>query len=645
MYSSKGWSKETLEGAVSRMIEPLQHRGPDDRGSWVDASRGVAFGFRRLSVIDLSAHGHQPMQSSSGRLTLIFNGEVYNHRELRRELERGGAHFRGHSDTEVVLAAFEHWGVEKALEHFVGMFALALWDDTDRRLHLVRDRFGIKPLYVYLRPGLAMFASELKALVAGPEFDNSLDRDGLTSYLRYLYVPAPHTIYRHVTKLMPGHILTIDHPDAAVPDPTPYWSLSRVMQRGRSCPFDGSDAEGVEQGERLLMDAVKLRMRADVPVGAFLSGGIDSSLVVALMQSCSNLRVKTFSVAFVEEQYNEAPHAARVAQHLGTDHTEVALTAEDALAIVPRLPHMFDEPFASPSSMPNFLLSELARRDVTVALSGTGGDEVFAGYNRYVYGARLFPRILALPQSLRRHIATAIQNVDTTTWDRLHQKMVRWCPLAAKHRLVGGKLHKLAKLVTLESPASMYRSLISAWQEPEAVVVGGKDYGAVLDRVPTTDGAADDLLRFLMLADQHSYLPDDQLTMVDRVSMAVSLEARVPILDHRVVEFAWRLPAALKVRHGEGKWLLRQILHRWVPKALVDRPKAGLSVPIDRWLRGPLREWAEDLLAPDILAKDGILEPEAIVRTWRRFQSGEGHDAPGLWAVLMFQAWRAEWQR
>lgn len=631
-----------LDGVVRRMVAPLAHRGPDDSGFWSDAERGIGLGFRRLSIVDLSASGHQPMQSASGRYWMVFNGEVFNHGDIRRDLLARGRRFRGHSDTEVMLAAFEEWGIEASVRRFIGMFAIVLWDTHRRELSLIRDRMGIKPLFVYNRRGLTTFGSELKALVAEPSFDRTLDRDALTSYLRYLYVPAPRTIYQHAAKLRPGHILTISNAAAPLPESRPYWSVEEVAERGLADQFDGSDEEAVDELDRLLTDAVRLRMEADVPVGALLSGGIDSSVVVSMMQQQSSRPVKTFSVAFDVAEHNEAPHAAALSKHLGTDHTEMTLTGDDALAVVPKLPDIFDEPHADTSQIPAFLVCEVARREVTVALTGDGGDEVFGGYNRYTYGERMLGRMLSVPKPARRVIAAGIGRLSSNSWARAHRAVTPMLPSPLQQRLAGEKLAKVGRMMSADSIPHMYRSLVSAWQAPGRVVVDGSEHDDLMERVLTSPRPAR-LLDRMMLADQLTYLADDQLAKVDRVSMAVSLEARVPLLDHRLVEFSWRLPAEMKIREGTGKRLLREVLYRRVPRTLVERPKMGLSVPLEQWLRGPLRPWAEDLLSPEALERDGILRAAPIRRSWEGLLAGRGDESLAIWSVLVFQAWRQRW--
>jgi asparagine synthase (glutamine-hydrolysing) len=641
VLSTAGFSRDELGDHVLRMTLPIAHRGPDDSGTWIDEHAGIAFGFRRLAIIDVSPLGHQPMTSPSGRYITVFNGEIYNFKELRRELEGHGFRFRGGSDTEVMLAAFERWGVREALRHLVGMFAIAVWDAHRRELLLVRDRLGKKPLYVYREPGLVTFGSELKALVAGPSFDRTIDRAALASYLRYLYVPAPRSIFERAIKVPAAHLLVISDPRLPLALPEPYWSLRGAATDGLSQPFDGSPSDAIDELDSHLADAVRRRMCADVPLGALLSGGIDSSTVVSFMQEASNRPVKTYTIGFSEQEFDEARHAARVAQHLGTDHTELMLTGDDACALVPRMPDIFDEPLADPSQLPTLLVSQLARREVTVALCGDGGDELFGGYNRYVYGTRVLSRLERVPSSIRRRVGAGIGRVSSSTWNRMHRLTAAVLPqVPAEH--FGERVLKLGHVMNAESVGDMYRSLLSAWQSPQDVVAdeppGVDQNEAILNGCEPAD-----LLDRMMLADQLVYLPDDLLAKVDRASMAVSLEVRAPLLDHRIVEFSWRLPRALKLRDGVGKWILRQVLYRRVPQALVERPKMGFSVPIDRWLRGPLKRWASELLAPEELARTGLLNPSAIVEGWQGLQSGRPGGA-ALWAVIMFQAWRARWQ-
>jgi asparagine synthase (glutamine-hydrolysing) len=631
------------------MVEAIRYRGPDDSGVWSDDSLGVAIGHARLSILDLSPEGHQPMVSASGRYIITYNGEVFNFAELSKELEAEGARFRGHSDTEVMLASFEHWGIEKAIGRFVGMFAFGLWDRETRQLHLIRDRLGIKPLYFGWVGRTFRFASELKSMLVSTE-QPEIDRGALALYMRYAYVPAPRSIYRNVFKLSPGCWLTmgidqVNSPGRFVPEPDDpaaswkpirYWSAKQVAEQGCATQYAGSDEEALEELHGLLREAVRLRMVADVPLGAFLSGGIDSSTVVALMQAQSPQPVRTFSIGFQEDEYNEAEHAKRVAQHLGTDHTELYLTAQDAMAVIPRLPVMYDEPFGDSSQIPTFLVSQLARQHVTVALSGDGGDELFAGYNRYFWGGKIWKQVSRVPMPIRRLLSRGISAVPPGLWTTLFSRLHLLLPALSNP---GHKMHRLSELLVMKNPDGMYLGLVSQWATPTSIIVDAYE-----PLTPVTDprrwANVPEFIHRMMFLDLITYLPDDILTKVDRASMAVSLEARVPLLDHRVVEFAWRLPMRMKIREeGTGKWILRQLLHRYVPPDLLERPKMGFGVPIEQWLRGPLREWAEDLLDEDRLRRQGYLHPELIREKWAEHLSGKRNWPYLLWNVLMFQAW------
>ena len=627
-----------LTTLAGRMATQMAHRGPDDDGTWAEPDAGVGLGFRRLAIVDLSPNGHQPMHSESGRYVLAYNGEVYNFAALRDELTPLGHRFRGGSDTEVILAAIEEWGLRAAVRRFVGMFAIALWDRRDRQYHLIRDRLGIKPIYYGWLGGSFIFGSELKALHAHPDFAGTIDRNALALYMRHSYVPAPYTIYAGVHKLPAGTILTLSQPGGDPPQPVPYWSAREVAEAGQAAPFRGTDAEATDRLDALLRDSIRLRMIADVPLGAFLSGGIDSSTVVALMQAQSDRPVKTFSIGFHEADYDEARHAAAVARHLGTDHTELYVTPEEAQAVIPRLPTLFDEPFADASQIPTFLVSQLARRDVTVSLSGDGGDELFGGYNRYFLGQSIWRRVGRVPHALRRAGARAITAVPPARWDREFRRFGRVLPAGMRQQQPGDKLHKFADIMGHQSPEAFYLGLVSSWKTPNSLVLGGAEYPTALnDRAQWAD--LPEFTQRMMFLDLITYLPDDILTKVDRASMGVSLEARVPLLDHRVVEFAATLPLHLKIREGQGKWLLRQVLYRYVPPALIERPKMGFGVPIDTWLRGPLRPWAEDLLAEDRLRREGYLDPAQIQQKWREHLSGARNWQYYLWPVLQFQAW------
>jgi asparagine synthase (glutamine-hydrolysing) len=624
------------------MIDPIAHRGPDDHGIWSDQSVGVGLGFRRLSIIDLSAHGHQPMVSPSGRFVVVFNGEIYNHQELRRDLERSGFVFRGHSDTETMVAAFDRWGIEAAVRRFVGMFAIAAWDRESRQLSLIRDRLGKKPLYVFQRPGHVLFGSELKALVAGPDFDRTISSAAVTAYLRYLYVPAPLSIFEHTLKVLPGHILTLESANAPIRSSSAYWSVDDAAKAGSDDPFVGSDDEGVDELERLLSVAVRRRLHADVPVGALLSGGIDSSAVVALAQTMSDRPLRTYSIGFDVAEFDESRAAADVAEHLGTEHTAFRLSGNDALAVVPSLPDLFDEPLADPSQIPTYLVCRLARRDVTVALSGDGGDEILGGYHRYIEGERVITRLEQVPRRLRRWVGVGIQKVPSMYWDRGYRAVEPLLPANLRHRLPGEKLLKVGALMERPSSVEMYRSLLSAWQSPATIVIGGEEVETEIEN-GLRRGASRPILDNMMAVDQATYLADDLLAKVDRASMAVSLEVRVPLLDHELVEFTWRLPRRFKIRGNVGKWALRQVLYRHVPRTLVDRPKMGFTVPIHAWLNGPLKEWASDLLFTSDAASDRLIDPAALKRSWAGLERGDAAEAKRLWAVLMLEAWRRRW--
>lgn len=631
-----------LNARIRRMAKTLEHRGPDDEGVWADPEVGVALGFRRLAIVDLSPAGHQPMFSASGRYIIVFNGEVYNFKSLRQQLEALGHTFYGGSDTEVMLAAIEQWGVEAAVKRFVGMFAFALWDRQRRCLSLVRDRLGIKPLYYGWMGRTFLYGSELKALRAHPDFRAEIDRGALTLFMRHNYVPAPYSIYQGIRQLPPGCILTLFLSSDEHPEPIPYWSAKEAAEQGVAHPFTGSDKEAIEQLDDLLREAIGLRMIADVPLGAFLSGGVDSSTVVALMQAQSPQPVKTFSIGFHEQGYDEAMHARAVAKHLGTDHTELYVTPAEAQAVIPLLPTMYDEPFSDSSQIPTFLVSQLTRKYVTVSLSGDGGDELFAGYNRYFAAEAIWRKVGWLPRGMRQGVAKGISSIGTPTYD----KWLAWmAPRTGRYGHVGpvgDKLHKLAEVTSVATSEALYRRYVSHAKTPAEMIIGGYEPPTELT---ATDRMAKlpDFIQRMMYLDTVTYLPNDILTKVDRASMAVSLEARVPLLDHRVVEFAWRLPMSMKIRNGQGKWILRQVLDRYVPRNLIDRPKMGFGVPIDMWLRGPLREWAESLLDERRLRVDGFFDPIPIRTKWLEHLSGQRNWQYYLWDVLMFQAWFEHW--
>ncbi|QMS91447.1 asparagine synthase (glutamine-hydrolyzing) [Nostoc edaphicum CCNP1411] len=625
---------------VQQMSDTLLHRGPDNGGSWVDAEIGMALGHRRLAIVDLSPEGHQPMISANGRYVIVFNGEIYNFLELKRQLESLDHHFRGRSDTEVMLASFSQWGLHEAIGRFNGMFAFALWDRQERILHLGRDRLGEKPLYYGWMGQTFLFGSELKALKVHPAFQAKINRDALTIYLRNNYVPAPYSIYEGIYKLPPGTILTWNGVDTH-PNPVPYWSAIKAAELSVHEPFTGSEMEAVAQMEALLQDAVGLRMVADVPLGAFLSGGIDSSTVVALMQAQSNQAVKTFTIGFDEDSYNEAHYAKAVAQHLGTDHTELYVTPKDALAVIPKLPTLYDEPFADSSQIPTFLISQLAKQDVTVSLSGDGGDELFAGYTRYFWGNNTWQKIGWIPPTLRQTAACTLSSLSPQTWNCALANFQDLLPTKLKQPTPGDKLHWIAGILAVSDAQALYTEMISHWKEREGLVVDSlKPLMNYCDRQQLSQ--LPDFIHQMMYLDTVNYLPDDILVKVDRASMAVSLESRIPFLDHRVVELAWRIPLSLKIRNGQGKWLLRQILYKYVPQNLIERPKMGFGMPIDSWLRVPLRDWAENLLDENRLQQQGFLNPQPIRQKWAEHLSSEQDWQNYLWDVLMFQAWLEE---
>jgi len=619
----------------SAMGSSLQHRGPDDHGAWIDENAGVALVHRRLSILDLSPAGHQPMISADERFVIVYNGEVYSYQPIAAELAANGLKFRGHSDTEVIVNSFAESGVEATLKRMIGMFAIALWDRRDRTLTLIRDRLGIKPLYWAKFGKLFLFGSELKALRAHPGWAAQINRDAVAAFMRHNYIPAPHTIYQGVHKLEPGTILTL--PWQGAPQISRFWNARTVAYDGLHYPFDGGVAELTEQLEALLQDAVSRRMIADVPLGAFLSGGVDSSTVVALMQNSRLGKVRTFSIGFDLPGYNEAPHAAAVARHLGTDHTELTVTSSQALDVIPQLPEFYDEPFADSSQIPTYLVSAVTRKHVTVALSGDGGDELFAGYNRYQLTQRFWQALSLMPHSLRSAVAAAMTAVQPDHWTSLATIL----PRRLRPPQAGDKLYKLASVLRLGSADAVYRRLISHWEPSEIVLGAHEPRGIIDDR--TIDKDFPNLLERMQFLDLVTYLPDDILTKVDRASMAVALEARVPLLDHRVVEFSWRLPRNTKVRNNTSKWILRQVLYRHVPRTLIERPKMGFGIPLGEWLRGPLRDWAETLLNEGRLREAGLLDPGTVRWYWQQHLEGGRNWQYLLWDVLVLQAWLQRW--
>jgi asparagine synthase (glutamine-hydrolysing) len=665
---SEGELKEMAES----MANAIAHRGPDDLGVWADEQAGIALGHRRLSIVDLSPAGHQPMSSSGGRFIMVFNGEIYNHLELRAELEcidprlleDDGNKWRGHSDTETLLAGIERWGIEATLSKTVGMFAIALWDVQARTLHLARDRFGEKPLYYGWAGSGAdrafVFGSELKALRAFPDFANPVCRQALAQYMRFMYVPAPRSIYQGIYKLEPGCVLRIkltpplNSPAQPLRPPALYesltlsrwWSLADVVQTGAKNQLT-DEVEAVKMLEQHLSDAVRLQSLADVPLGAFLSGGVDSSTIVALMQKQAMRPIKTFTVGFEQAGFDESPHARSIAQHLGTDHAELFVTAAEAQAVIAKLPYIYDEPFADSSQIPTHLVCCAARQHVTVALSGDAGDELFGGYSRYFWGPRIWAKLAWLPYPLRQALAASISAMPVASWDALTRPVNALLPGGKGIAHAGEKAHKLStRLRGVRGLDDLYLSLVSEWQDP-AQVVRGEGGGLVVEPPSLLDdalpeqalaGDANSPLR-MMYRDSLTYLPDDILCKVDRAAMAVSLETRVPFLDYRVAEMAMQLPLSMKIRGGQGKWALREVLYKHLPRELIDRPKAGFGIPLGKWLRGPLRPWAESLLEEKRLYAEGYFYPVPIRHKWAEHLADQRDHTASLWAVLMFQAW------
>ena len=646
------WKKgvEVTQSVLANMADAIFHRGPDGHGFWYDSDSLIAFGHRRLAILDLSDAGRQPMISRSGRYVLAFNGEIYNHLELRNELDllvyekerlnssNSNPKWKGHSDTETLLAGFDLWGIDDTVTRASGMFAIAVWDRQERTLTLGRDRLGEKPIY-YGWQGLGeerafLFASELKAFKKHPSFSADIDRGALCEYMRYGCVPAPYSIYTGISKLPPGCLATLSLSSADILIRS-YWSGVEVSTQGVKKPIVGSTQEVIESLDGLLKDAVSKQMISDVPLGAFLSGGIDSSTIVALMQAQSAQPVKTFSIGFSEDVYNEAEYAKAIANYLGTDHTELYISPQDAMAIIPSLPSIYDEPFSDSSQIPTCLVSQLARKHVTVSLSGDGGDELFCGYNRYQFAAGLWQKMSRIPLSMRKFLGGALTKLSPADWSRLALALG---DIERYYPNIGDKIHKVAAVMASNSLDDLYLGIVSHWKSPESLVIGGYEPVNMLSGIDESVFMLDDVQR-MMLFDMLSYLPNDVLTKVDRAAMSVSLETRVPFLDHRVVQFAWALPLDFKLRDGLSKWVLRQVLYKYVPSHLIDRPKMGFGVPIDVWLRGPLRDWAEDLISEERLTREGYFQPKMIRDKWMAHLNNRGNNQNQLWDVLMFQAW------
>lgn len=632
---------------AQKMCSAIAHRGPDSCGIWSEESAPIVLGHQRLAILDLSEAGHQPMESGCGRYVIAFNGEIYNHLKLRTQLqlENNAPAWRGHSDTETLLACFAAWGIKETLQATVGMFAIALWDQREQILTLARDRMGEKPLYWGWSNDVLLFGSELKALKLHPTFNQQVDRNALTQLLRHSYIPAPYSIYLNIQKLMPGHFLQIPlHGDLSYSKSAKsaaYWRMNNCIEYGMANPFNGTPHEAVDLLESQISASIADQMLADVPLGAFLSGGVDSSTIVALMQQQASRPIKTFTIGFDEGGYNEAVHAKAVAQYIGTDHTELYVRPVDAMAVIPRLPNIYSEPFADSSQIPTFLVSQMAKQQVTVSLSGDGGDELFGGYNRYLASRKIWGPLQRLPISFRHAASKVLRALPPATWDKIFSTAKPILPKRFQLSIPGEKARKLADVLSLSDGNAFYHQLTSHWIDPASVVIGATEPVTLI-----TNSAAwpktDSLEHAMMAMDAQTFMTDDVLTKVDRAAMAVSLETRVPMLDHRVVELAWQMPLDYKIRKGQGKWLLRQVLYRHVPKELIERPKTGFGIPLDSWLRGPLRDWAEALLDEKRLRQEGYFHTEPIRKMWEEHLSERKNWQYHIWNVLMFQAWLAE---
>ena len=635
------YSRQTYPLSIAeRMGAALEHRGPDDSGLWQDKNHGLVLIHRRLSILDLSTAGHQPMHSPNGRYVVVFNGEIYNHLALRQQIP--ATHWQGNSDTETLLACIEHWGITVTLQHMIGMFAIVLWDKAQQQLTLARDRMGEKPLYYGWQGQSFLFGSELKSFRPHPDFQGDIDRDSLTLLLRHNYIPSPYSIYRGIRKLTPGCYFTLNLASPIntgyYPNPTSYWSLRETVTHAKQNPFTDTDQQAINSLEKTLSTAIQRQQIADVPLGAFLSGGIDPSIIVALMQANSDRPVNTFTIGFNNHQYNEAQYARAIANHLGTRHTEFYVDAREALDVIPELSNLYDEPFADASQIPTYLVARLAKQQVTVALSGDAGDELFAGYNRYVWTQRIWNKISWIPASLRKTLAQLITLLPPHQWDRLNQLNNQLRPRRPHITQLGDKLHKLAVRMGSRHIHELYYQLVSEWMQPDQVVLNSHEPTSLLT-TPEQWPALEDHREQMMYLDSMTYLPGDILTKVDRAAMGVSLETRVPFLDHSVIEFAWRLPMHMKIRDGQSKWLIRQLLYRHVPQTLIERPKMGFGVPIDSWLRSSLRDWAEDLLDESHLRQDGYFNPIPIRQKWQEHLSGQRNWQYHLWPVLIFNQW------
>lgn len=643
-FNLGSWGMPTeANSTLLEMAGAIRSRGPDDMGVWTDQEAGIGLAHRRLAIVDLSPAGHQPMHSPSGRYAVVYNGEIYNHGKVRKQLEENGQApaWKGHSDTETLVAALDSWGIRETIRQCVGMFALAIWDRRERALTLVRDRLGEKPLYYGLTGGpnakSVVFGSELKALREHPEFEAHINRDAICLLMRHNYIPAPYSIYQNVYKLPPGCSITFSatHKKHSF-EPEKYWDASEAAIAGQRNLRNGTESELISELEEILRDTVAQQMMADVPLGAFLSGGVDSSVIVAMMQSLSSRPIKTFTIGFDEAGYDEAIYAKQVARHLGTDHTELYVTSDQAMSVIPELPTVYDEPFSDSSQIPTLLVSKLARQHVTVSLSGDGGDELFGGYTRYTAAAHSWKKLSSIPRTIRQIGAGAVRQVSPERWDRFADLL----PSRYHGQRLGDRAHKAAGVLASETIDDLYLGLVSHWDSPSSLVLGGHEPPTELTRITDRQRSLPDVQR-MMLLDTISYLPDDILAKVDRAAMSVGLETRVPFLDHRLVEYVWSLPQDMKLRSQTGKWILKQVLYKHVPQEMIDRPKMGFGVPLDRWLRVELRDWAEDLLSEARLQREGFFNTSLIRKKWAEHLSGKRNWAYHLWDVLMFQSWHA----
>ncbi len=641
LFNSFGNPTKILKLMNNQIIK----RGPDTEGYWLDPNKLLGLSHRRLAIQDLSNLGHQPMLSNSKRYVVAFNGEIYNYLDLGKKLISQGytSNFKGNSDTEVLISIIECYGFETAIKLCKGMFALAVYDTQEKYLYLCRDRFGEKPLYYGWQNSVFLFGSELKALKAHPGFIKEIDRNSLALHMKFGYVPSPYSIYKNIRKLIPGTYLKVkfcsnSYIHKTSPKPIPYWSLKKTIKKGLNKPFLGQEKDAISHLDKLISNSVSQQMIADVPIGAFLSGGIDSSLISAVMQSHSKKPIKTFSIGFSEQNYNEAIFAKEVALFLGTDHSELYVSPKDAIEVIPKLPEIYDEPFSDSSQIPTYLLSKMTRENVTVSLSGDGGDELFGGYNRYILTKKLWKKFSIFPLGIRSILGSFLVKPSPEKWDQTYQTFEKLLPYSLKFSNFGDKVHKGAKALKANNINSLYTTFVSHWDSPNSIVIGGSDSTNFLTKLSYNDEKLSEIEKMMAL-DTISYLPDDILTKVDRAAMSVSLETRIPFLDHDIADFAWSLPLSMKIRGNESKWILKQLLYKYIPKNLIERPKMGFGIPLDIWLRGPLRDWAETLLDKTRLKNECFLEPSLVEKKWREHLSGARNWQSELWNVLMFQSW------